>query len=82
MASKKGLVESGPVATCPACGKGMFTTPKAAKVYGRKRWPGSKFGGYECPGNPGAFHYGRLKESVRRGNMPRALIDRDVVVYR
>ncbi|WP_280412564.1 hypothetical protein [Nocardia asiatica] len=63
----------GYVGVCGHCGKRSFNTRKAAKLYGRREYPGSKLQAYKCRRGSDAFHVGHIAAEIKSGEIPKHL---------
>jgi hypothetical protein len=55
---------TGPVGTCPTCGKQRFVTRSVVKAWFRKAFPAEKFNAYECDGY---WHFGHQSPAITHG---------------
>ncbi|WP_157978665.1 MULTISPECIES: hypothetical protein [Nocardia] len=57
-----------------SCGKRSFESRKAAKLYGRREYPGKRLQAYRCRKNrAGAWHVGHVAVEVASGEVPKSL---------
>jgi hypothetical protein len=54
-----------PVSTCTWCGKGSYTSRKAARNASRRHHPGQPLNAYRCPVAEKIWHYGTLPPGGR-----------------
>lgn len=78
-ASKEGLPDWADLGLCPACGKKIYPSKKAAKAAARAKHPGDRqLVPYPCRSKspkrptPPPWHFGHLADEVKRGPLSRA----------
>lgn len=78
-ASKEGLPDWADLGLCPACGKKIYPTKKAAKIAARVKHPGDRnLVPYPCRSQspkrptPAPWHFGHLADEVKKGPLSRA----------